>query len=541
MEDTKKTTRIIKTVLCASVKGREEQLKVVLKSIYDQVDEIHLVLNFYLEVPDWINNLTKIYTYLNPENKNAHDAIWFRTLGLESVDKTINHVNKTLDDGERQELQSRYYFSIDDDLLYPANYVAEMVEAIERHERNAVITAHGSNIVRPVRDYFECRHVYGFSDRQERDIFVDMAGVGCSAWHSSTIKPTPNDFPIPFCRDLWLSILTHKGGIENYAPLISLQRPTQWIMPLVTEGETVYEATQTNVKLKALKNRILKEQLLPLIYLNQNCKDYVLMTDYNFDERLVANSLETLDNVTYCNAVMFSNNLKQYKARKYKSRRDERSTPPVPIIQPLTEFVTDEEFNIGRMGSKVLTQYRFMQSLPDGSRIISADCDLHYMADPFTAFDISVHRDGKWNTPWDIAVTTRPYEYHYPINAGVVFFKMNKRVRDLLDYLIAEVYDRTWFELMQYQRKFGHTGNDWDIDQDILCVCYIFDKLIKERFGVKIIDVGPKYNFCPHCDGSDEIVKAGKQQLMEAYNNKSAVVLHLKSRLKELLFDGLLK
>lgn len=504
--------QIIKTVLCASVKQREEQLKVALASIYDQVDEIHLVLNWYNEIPIWIQQLTKVYTYLNPTNQNAHDAIWFRMIGLEAIDNLTSAA-------ENCEAH-RYYFVIDDDLLYPENYISEMVDAIERHERNAVITAHGANIVRPVKDYFECRKTYGFSDRLERDIFVDIAGVGCSAWHSSTIQPTPNDFPIPFCRDLWFSILAKKNDV----PLISLRRPTQWILPLQTEGETVYELTRSNKKLKALKNRILKEQLLPLLALNQGISDYVLMTDYDFDERLIVNSLVTLSDVCESNNVIFTNQTKIY-------------APGSPLIQ----FVTDEELAIGRMGSKVLTQYRFMQGLPDGSRIISADCDLHYMADPFEAFDTEALDAISEPYEWDIAVTTRPYEYHYPINGGVVFFKMNKRVRNLLDYLTAEVYDRTWFELIQYQRNHGHKGNDWYIDQDIWCCCWLYKKLIKDRFGVNIIDVGPKYNFCPHSDGDTTSAMVGKMQLLEAYNSKSASVLHLKSRLKECLFDGDLK
>ena len=512
-------TRIIKTVLCASVKGREQQLKVALKSIYDQVDEIHLVLNWYMEVPGWIQNLTKIYTYLNPTNQNAHDAIWFRVIGLEAIDNLANDHELKIDN-----YQSRYYFAIDDDLLYPANYVAEMIKCIERHERNAVITAHGANIVRPVKDYFECRRTYGFSDRLERDIFVDMSGVGVSAWHSSTIKPTPNDFPVPFCRDLWFAILAKKNDV----PLVSLRRPSKWILPLQTEGETVFELTHSNEKLKALKNRILKEQLLPLLFCNYTHRGfdkYVLMTDYGFDRRLVDNSLSTLrkaelENDKPCNKIVFTNELQKYGE------------------DVLTQFVTDGEKSIGICGSRILTQYRFMKSLPNGSKIITADCDMHYVRNPFTAFDIGIFNTFT-NSEWDIAVTTRAQEYQYPINSGIVFFKISDRVRNLLDYLMAEIYDRTWFELMQYQRKFGHQGNDWYIDQDIWCCCWLYKKLIKDRFDVTIIDAGPKYNYCPHSDGSE--TENGKRIAMEALQDKSISVLHLKSRLKELLFDGDLK
>ena len=99
------------TVLIASVKEREEQLKIVLSRIYDKVDEIHLVLNWYEAFSDWLieqDPHNKITAYLNSENKNAHDAIW-------------NLVPK---DG--------YVFILDDALLYPQDYFDKLIEGIKK-------------------------------------------------------------------------------------------------------------------------------------------------------------------------------------------------------------------------------------------------------------------------------------------------------------------------------------------------------------------------------------------------------------------------
>ena len=73
----------------------------------------------------------------------------------------------------------------------------------------------------------------------------------------------------------------------------------------------------------------------------------------------------------------------------------------------------------------------------------------------------------------------------------------------------------------------------------MMCVAWLCRDKIQKQFGVKIIDVGPEYNFCPHSDGDH--TWSGKQKLMQAYNDKSVAVLHLKSRLKELFSDGLIK
>lgn len=226
------------TVLIASVAEREEQLKIVIESIINQIDLIHLVLNWYEEVPNWLKDDPKICVHLNPTNKNAHDAIW-------------NFVPK---DG--------YVLIFDDDLFYPKDYVSKMINAIERHKRRAIITAYGSNIKRPVESYLKSRVTYGFSDFLERDIFVDMIGCGVCAFHASTIQPTLQDFMIPYCRDIYFSLLAAKNKVK----VVCLQRPQGWILPLKTSGSSVYETTLKSENLQLVKDRLLKEHLMLYLY-----------------------------------------------------------------------------------------------------------------------------------------------------------------------------------------------------------------------------------------------------------------------------------
>lgn len=489
------------TVLLATVKEREEVLKVVLERIYQQLDdkyfdygiEIHLVLNYYTEVPEWIKGLAwNVTPHLNSQNKNAHDAIW-------------QYMPK---DG--------YVFICDDDLYYPDNYFEKLIQCIERHNRKAVVTAHGSNIVPPVKDYLTCRNTYGFSDELERDIYVDMAGVGTTAFHASTIQPKLHEFVVPFCRDLYFSILCAKNQIK----IVSPQRPFGWIAPLKTPGDTVWDMTNSNTKLQGLKNRILKEQFLPALFCEQDNRKYCLITDYNFDERLLTNTLTSLAKVSDCNMVVFSN-------RKYNY-----STKPSDV---LTQYVTSEELKLGRMGSKVLTQYRFITSLPTGAQVISADADLHFLKDPFTAFDKEVI----FSQGFDIAVTTRPYKYQYPINGGVVMFRVTDKLKRFLSFAISQIYERTWPAFIAFQAKFNHSGNDWFCDQDFWNACYLNRQEILERFDVLIDDIGPSWNFHHHADGAS--TEQGKEQTLKAFQEKSVAVIHLKSRLKELLFDGEIK
>jgi hypothetical protein len=507
-----------RTALIASVKEREKSLKIVLKRIYDQVDVIHLVLNFYESVPEWLKDKQKVVCHLNTENRHAHDSIWSWVP------------------------ESGYVFCMDDDLMYPQDFCEKLIEALRRHEHKVVCTAHGSNLVLPAGDYTDCKQTWGFSDRLERDIFNDLCGVGVCGFHVLTFEDCQlglNLFKIPFMRDLYFSLHCAKNNV----PIVNIARPSQWILPLATPGSTVYEETLNNERLRALKNRVMKEQLLPSLHCanHDGSGQYVLITDYGFDSRLISKTLRTLDEVSdeETNIVVFSDELKDYSFQKqgaYESA-DQKSR------KVLTQFVTPDERSIGRMGSKVLTQYRFICGLPNGSRVISADGDLYFMRDPFLAFAIdSATKEYRRSDRFDIGVTTRCEPYKYPINGGVVMFRVNDRVKDFLRFLIGQVYELTDPDLISYQKRFGHDKQenpaDWYIDQDMWNVAYLGDDRLKEHFGVKITDVGCTFNFAPHADG--EQTASGKAKLLRAYHDESVHVLHLKSRLKELLFEGLL-
>jgi len=483
-----------KTLLIATVKEREETFKIALKSLYEQFDHIHVVLNYYEEVPEWLKGLKgKVTPHLNPTNKNAHDSIW-------------QYIPK-----------NGFVFIADDDISYPQNYVDKLIETLEAYKRKVVVTAHGSKFIAPVKDYHS-RAIYGYSADLANDVKVDMAGVGVTAFHSSLIQPQLQEFQLPFCRDLYFAILCAKKDI----PIICLKRHAGWLVPLKTYGQTVWEVTNTNDKLRQCKNRLLKENLLPALFCDKTNSKYCLITDYDFNTKLLNNTVTTLEGVVNCNIVIFNDTNKDYnRSIPISNKADNR----------LTQHVTPEELVLGRMGSKMLTQYRFINSLRSGSRVISADADLHFLSDPYKAFPIQ-----SFKKTWDIGVTTRSYPYHYPINGGVVMFNVSNKLKQFLNFAISQIYSPTWQPLVKWLHDCKHEGTDWYIDQDFWCAAFLNKEEVLKKFDIVIDDIGPYYNYCPHADGLQTV--NGKEDLMLAYRTKSVAVLHLKSRLKELLFDG---
>lgn len=223
------------TAIMTTIPSRKEIFPKVINSILDQVDIVKIVFNGYTKVPASINK--KVVPYLNPSNENAHDTVW-------------SHVT---DDG--------YYFIVDDDIIYPQNYVCRMVEEIEKFNRDAVVTVHGANVRLPIVDYKRSRSVVHFESKVDKSYFVDMAGVGTLAFHTQTIRPQLSDFPIPFCRDLWFSILTHKQNI----PTLCISRPHLWLTAAKTNDVTVWQKTSKDKTLRAKKNKVMKNELEPLL------------------------------------------------------------------------------------------------------------------------------------------------------------------------------------------------------------------------------------------------------------------------------------
>lgn len=224
------------TAILTTIPSRERMLPDVTNSILDQVDVLKIIFNGYTKIPTSVNK-KKIASYLNSSNENAHDTVW-------------SHV---VDEG--------YYFIVDDDIIYPQNYVRSMVKEIEKLNRSVVVVVHGANVKFPTEDYKKSRSVIHFKNELKRSSFVDMGGCGTLAFHTQTIRPQLKDFPFPFCRDLWFSILAHKQNV----PILCISRPSSWLIPLKTSDVTVWDKTTKDRSLWTRKNCILKDVLSPLV------------------------------------------------------------------------------------------------------------------------------------------------------------------------------------------------------------------------------------------------------------------------------------
>jgi hypothetical protein len=189
----------------ASFGARIDSLEETVQSILDQVDELHVYLNEMDRVPYYLKQ-KKIKVFRSQDEMGD--------LGDAGKFYTADQVKG-------------YHFTIDDDIIYPKNYVATMIAAIEKYGRRCAVSHHGRNFDRlPVQSYyhdatqqFSCLREVGKSQQ------VHVCGTGVLAYHTDTLRISVDEFEYTNMGDIWFS----KHCAERNIPIMVLEHRRGWI------------------------------------------------------------------------------------------------------------------------------------------------------------------------------------------------------------------------------------------------------------------------------------------------------------------------
>ncbi|NCD40934.1 MAG: glycosyltransferase family 2 protein [Bacteroidia bacterium] len=184
-----------KTASVASFPGREKNLQQVVYDILPQVDRLNVYLNGYTEIPDFLHD-ERINVVLG--NKAAGD------LG---------------DTGKFYfaEKSEGYYFTIDDDIFYPQNYIETLIKAIERYQRSAVISFHGRVFDKfPISSYYNgAANYYSCLRENAYDRNAHVIGTGVLGYHTETIQMSVSDFKVKNMSDIWFSMACENKNVKR--------------------------------------------------------------------------------------------------------------------------------------------------------------------------------------------------------------------------------------------------------------------------------------------------------------------------------------
>ena len=190
----------------ASVPSRVEHLRKVVESLLPQVDVVRVYLNGYKEVPKFLKR-KRVAVVLSQKHGDRGDAGKFFWC----------------------EKARGYQLTCDDDLIYPAGYVAHLISGIERFRRRAIVGLHGICIDQPVqKSYYADRRILSWRNTLERDTQVHLLGTGCLGYHADSLKVKRSDFEHPNMADVWLGLLCQRERV----PMIAIAHQAQWLSHL---------------------------------------------------------------------------------------------------------------------------------------------------------------------------------------------------------------------------------------------------------------------------------------------------------------------
>jgi glycosyltransferase involved in cell wall biosynthesis len=203
----------------ATIKRRLPQLESVLNSILPQVDRLTIHCDDYEpdELPEWVRNHPKIHTPKPVQN------LW------KDIGKFIGLGESGWD----------LFFTLDDDILYPSDYVQKLAETARRWP-SALIGVHASDLPdRPFESFLREKIPYHFSDAAEEGK-TDVLGTGTLCIPREAIEPveTFEAFLVhPGMADVDVARACQAFGITR----IRVARPDAWLLPLADQGATLWD------------------------------------------------------------------------------------------------------------------------------------------------------------------------------------------------------------------------------------------------------------------------------------------------------------
>lgn len=191
----------------ATIPERKQSLVMTVESILPQIDQLQIYFNNWEEIP---------------QRYYGHEKI-------RVVDSQETHFGNQGDAGKfyNCHVLQGYHFTLDDDLIYPQDYVKTYIEKLQEYNHRVIVTAHGRLMQQvPLPSYYR-GHIQTFHCRHSlrHDEWVHVGGTGVMAYHTATIDLHHTQFKRPNMADIWLALQAQKQQI----PILCLAHPGKWL------------------------------------------------------------------------------------------------------------------------------------------------------------------------------------------------------------------------------------------------------------------------------------------------------------------------
>lgn len=211
------------TANLATIEARKYTLQGVIDSLKDQVDTVRVYGNDY--TPEVEGDNVEVYT--GPDYTDNAKFFWL------PISKGI-------------------YFSCDDDIIYPPDYVETILKAFKKYP-NTWLTFHGRKLKGLNLPYYTGHHTYQCLRDVDGDYQIDVPGTGVSAFHTDLIKFDPLTWKDYRMSDLMVGLELAKRDIRT----ICLGHKMFWIKSAQSHlKQSIHIREQRNTRQNELANVI---------------------------------------------------------------------------------------------------------------------------------------------------------------------------------------------------------------------------------------------------------------------------------------------
>lgn len=187
----------------ASIPSREASLQWVVERLLPQARQIGVYLNGYDGVPRFLRR-RRIVVARSQDHGDLRDNGKFYFLN---------------------QSDSRYYATVDDDLIYPHDYLQRLVACVNEAGQRAAVGVHGALYPSPIVELFDPRYLIHFADPTPHVMPVHLLGTGTTLFDQSDWKLDPSEFGRPGMADVWFAAAAAKRD----AGLFVTRRIRNWV------------------------------------------------------------------------------------------------------------------------------------------------------------------------------------------------------------------------------------------------------------------------------------------------------------------------
>lgn len=223
----------------ATMPSRIETFAQVLPVIVSQVDQVFVFLDGFETIPGFLQGLTKVTMVRSQDAGNYHAAGRFLCL--------------------QQLARPSVVLSFDDDIHYPSDYAAKLIQALVRFDGKAVVGVHCQIFRPPFANYVRDRKVFHFADRLWRFKRCDELGAGTLAFCTDRFSFDVRPWTTFRSNDICVAIEAKKAGL----PLWCIPRRNRWMQPFSQpQAFSIWAETQRDPREKTtLMRQLLAEKV----------------------------------------------------------------------------------------------------------------------------------------------------------------------------------------------------------------------------------------------------------------------------------------